>query len=296
MLTGENGIVRKASTAKDENKKAEYEETLKLIGTELKPEQVMEQLSTKEYMDRYETKIQEEIDKQGLWKGATKERKNDLTIWVTTKEGWIYEVTEKEVKYLGNRTENPEPPTLQAGNITFSYEPENEWAKEVVVKISTNVSGFKIQYTTEEEPEESEWKAYPNEGVKMTENGNIHARLINGLGETTAWATGNVSKIDRINPIIDHVLVTQTTSKSITISVSARDQESGLATSNAYQYYLGNTNKKNSDVASYTYEGLSPSTSYTLKVVVYDKAGNPSEKTITQVTGTATVAEVKGRF
>ena len=31
-LTGENGILRKASTAQKESKKAEYEETLKMIG------------------------------------------------------------------------------------------------------------------------------------------------------------------------------------------------------------------------------------------------------------------------
>ena len=36
-LTGENGILVKSKTAKEESKKAEYEETLKLIGLGLKP-------------------------------------------------------------------------------------------------------------------------------------------------------------------------------------------------------------------------------------------------------------------
>ena len=38
MLTGENGILTKATTAKDETKKAQYKEVLELIGLGLRSE------------------------------------------------------------------------------------------------------------------------------------------------------------------------------------------------------------------------------------------------------------------
>ena len=295
-LTGENGVLTKASVAKDETKRAQYKEALELIGIELRPEQTMNQFSSKEYMDQYEEKIQEEIDKQDLWKGATKERKNDLTIWVTTEEGWIFQVTEKEVKYLGTREENPEPPTLQEAGIEFNYDP-NDWTKnDVKVTITTKVEGFILQYTKEDPKNESAWKNYDTStGITMTQNGDIHARLKNNLGEIGEYATGNVSKIDKVDPSIQ---VTQgtITSKSIVVNVTASDEQSGLATNNAYQYYLNGTLVPVATGSSYTFTGLNPSTKYTIRVIVYDKAGNDAEQTITPTTGSPTVAEIKGRF
>jgi len=196
MLTGENGILTKASIAKDETKKAQYEEILKLIGIELRVNWIKQNISSKEYMDQYEEKIQEEIDKADVFKGATKSRKDELTIWVVTEEGWIYRITEKEVTFLGNREDNPKPPDLKDAEIKFTYEP-SEWTKgNVTVKITAKEEKFSLQYTTENPNDEKSWQKYPTEGVVMTENGEIYARLINELNEKTTWATGEVTKID----------------------------------------------------------------------------------------------------
>ena len=293
MLTGENGILTKASTGKDETKKAEYKETLQLIGIGLRPEQVMEQLSSKEYMDRYEEKIQEEINKEEVLKGATKNRKDDNTILVITEEGWIYKVTENEVILLGDREEYPEPPDLEEAEIKFSYEPSGWTNGNVTVTITTKADKFSIQYTTGDPNDKNSWQSYPETGVIMTENGNIYARLINELGETTTWATGNVSKIDRTKPNIN-VTTGAITSSSIVVNVSASDTPSGLATTNAYRYYLNGTLIPAATGRSYNFTGLSASTRYTIKVIVYDQAGNSNEQTITPTTGTPTVAESKG--
>ena len=66
-LTGENGIINKASIAKEESKKAEYKEELELIGQELQIEQMTENITDKEYMDKYKEKIKEDV----MFKEAT---------------------------------------------------------------------------------------------------------------------------------------------------------------------------------------------------------------------------------
>ena len=129
---------------------------------------------------------------------------------------------------------------------------------------------------------------------KGRENGNIYARLSNELGETTAWATGNVSKIDRTNPNLN-VTTGSITSSSIVVNVSASDTPSGLATTNAYRYYLNGTLVPAATGSSYNFTGLNAATQYTIKVIVYDQAGNSNEQTITPTTGVPTVAESKGR-
>ena len=295
MLTGENGILTKASTAKDETKKAQYKEILELIGLGLRVEQIKENLSSKDYMDRYEEKIQEEIDKEDVFKGATKNRKDDNTILVTTEEGWIYKVTEEEVILLGSREEYPEPPDLQGAEIEFNYEPSGWTNGNVKVTITAKADKFSLQYAIKDPNDENSWQNYPLAGVEMTENGDIYARLSNELGETTAWATGNVSKIDRTNPNLN-VTTGSITSSSIVVNVSASDTTSGLASTNAYRYYLNGTLVPSATGSSYTFTGLSGVTKYTIKVIVYDQAGNSNEQTITPTTTTPTVAESKGRF
>lgn len=63
-LTGQNGILNKANTAKEESKKAEYEETIKLIGNGLRPEKVIENLSAEEFMNRYQKELEKETEKR----------------------------------------------------------------------------------------------------------------------------------------------------------------------------------------------------------------------------------------
>ena len=111
-LTGENGILVKASAAQETTKITEYKEILIIIGNGLRSEKILESLSTKEYMDRYQEAIEKEIEKGDTFEGSKVERKNEGTIIVTTKENYIYIVTEDEVKYLGKEGETT-PPDLQ---------------------------------------------------------------------------------------------------------------------------------------------------------------------------------------
>ena len=74
-------------------------------------------------------------------------------------------------------------------------------------------------------------------------------------------------------------LQTSSTENTITVVVTATD-ESGLAESETYIYYLDNLQQGVATTENTkTYTGLQPSTDYTIKVVVKDKFGNTAEET-----------------
>ena len=100
---------------------------------------------------------------------------------------------------------------------------------------------------------------------------------------------------DATNPIISKVETSNVTSNSITVTVTAEDNESGLATSGTYKYYLNNGEAITSTENSYTFEGLEAETMYTIKVEVFDKAGNKADDDSTTVsTISQTVESSKG--
>ena len=149
MLSGENGILSKSATAGEETKKKNYEEILKIIGNGLRPDKVINNWSTKTYLDKFE----EEISKNQEFDGSQVNRRNDETIIVITKEGYGYKITENEVKYVGKQGES-ENPKLEESNIIFTYNPSpaNEtWTNgnvAVSIKASSNVSeAYEIQYS-----------------------------------------------------------------------------------------------------------------------------------------------------
>lgn len=265
---------------------------------EIRPEQVTEKLSSKEYMDRYQKKIED----NSTFKEAIIKRKNDTTIQVVTKEGYIYIITDEEVKYLGDRNEYPETPELQEGDIIFDYSPKTFTKDNVTVSITTPKTGFKIQYFIGEPDENSQWSDYDNnQKVTMTDNGLICARLINALEETNKTpARKDITNIDRKPPTVN-VSAGSITYNSIQVNVNVQEESGKLATSNTYQYYLNGVRVKNENTdgtklsSSYTFTGLSAETQYTIEVVVTDEAGNPSTGRLTLRTSTARIQDIKGR-
>ena len=111
-LTGENGAIQKARRAKEETKKAEYKEELIIIGNGLQPDRVINNWNLQVYMNNYK----KEIEKDPMFKEALKIgflnkeedqiEQDQITIEVVVKEGWVYHVTENEVKII-EQEENP---------------------------------------------------------------------------------------------------------------------------------------------------------------------------------------------
>lgn len=285
MISGQNGIFTQANKAKEETKKAEYKEALEAIRPGLDVERIIDELSNKEFIDRYE----EEIKNNNNFEDATVTRKDEETIRVITKEGYVYEITPEGVKYIGHQGEDT-PPDLQETDIEFTMNPSTPTRGSVKVGINTKISGYTLQYSTNEG---KTWSNYTGE-VTVTDNGPIYARLINNLDETGGYATGNVENIDRLAPNTFTPSVTSTTN-TITLTGSttdaARTETDG--SSGIKAYYFSRDNGSTWEPAngqaetSYTFNNLTQNTKYQLKMKAVDEAGNETEtNTISKTTGT----------
>ena len=84
-----------------------------------------------------------------------------------------------------------------------------------------------------------------------------------------------------VNPTANSVSVTEVTSDSITVSVSASGGTNSVRT---YYYSINNGAYTSSTSNSYTFSGLNPSTTYSIRVYVADTAGRTSNTVST--TGT----------
>ena len=99
-LTGENGIINKANVAKEESKKAEYKEELELIGLGLQVEDGINNLSTKDFMEKYKEKIVADAMFKGAKLNGPIDEDGTIVIIVKTKEGYVYKVTRNKVEYI----------------------------------------------------------------------------------------------------------------------------------------------------------------------------------------------------
>ncbi len=207
-----------------------------------------------------------------------------------TKEGYVYKITENEIEYLGlsgGEGSKPVPDNFKEGEINFDYEPKKEeWTQgPVTVKISTTLKGYTIQYSLT--AEDNDWKDYPSNGIEVTENRAIYARLRNNIGgKMEKYATGSVANIDKLEPNTFEPTVT-TTTNSITITGQTTDQGENeqYGSSKVCKYYFAIDGDKwepeegfsvtdENQEASHIFEGLEQETSYTLKMKAVDKAGN----------------------
>ena len=84
------------------------------------------------------------------------------------------------------------------------------------------------------------------------------------------------------------------TSNSIEISVVANDQESGLASENAYVYYLNGAEYTRGNSSNCTFTGLTADTMYTIKVEVINGVGIKGENSTTINTTSLTVENLRG--
>ena len=227
--------------------------------------------------------------------GPEKKGENDR-YELTTNEGYIVEIIispegnvnigditkgegtggEKDDE-IGGATEG-----LKEGNIIASDPIWSDGTASITLSKGTEVAeNLSIQYQIGGVAEEN-WTT----GTQVTglhHNDTVYARLTDGVN---TGKEASVVILDDIPPVISNFVATSKTYNSITVTVTANDEQTGLATDKTYQYYLGNeTEPKSISVnPTYTFSGLVDGTEYTLKVIVTDNAGLTEEKSITVTT------------
>ena len=302
-LTGQNGILSKATTAEEESKKAQYKEALQIIGNGLRDEKILENLTVEEYMERYKEAIEEEISRKGTLEGARVVVKNPTTLRVITKEGYVYEITEDEVRYVGEQGKNP-PPSLQEGDITFKLNPSGYTNTDVTVEITANIDIGKnmIQYSKGG----TTWEKYST-AVTFEKNETIYARLINELDEIGGTATKPIDKIDKGDPnqaTISFSPASIDTDTEITATVTQSDNGvSGVDMTKCKWVYTDSSTSLEKNESKFTggffkenqtevKTTITTPGTYYLHILTVDKAKNKTETVKGPITVTKAMAKV----
>ena len=164
--------------------------------------------------------------------------------------------------------------TLTTANTTFTYTPaQGTWTNgSVTATVSTTVTGYTLQTSKDA-------KTWSNATSQtFAENGYIYARLWDGTNESPALA-GNVTNIDKNNPTINSLTQGETSTHSITVTVNATDNESGVS---KYRYSSdgGTTWSGYTKSTSYKLENLYKDfgATYSIAVEATDTAGNTAIK------------------
>ena len=139
----------------------------------------------------------------------------------------------------------------------------------------------------------NEWDKL-QENTEENPNTNTGGENNNTSGEGNNNEGGGGEIIDNTPPIVT-VTVGGTTTNSITVNVTARDNETGMVSQPQYTYYIKEASagtyeqKATNKNSSYTYTGLTQGTKYDIKVEVNgDEAGNVGTGTTQGTTGTVT--------
>ncbi len=174
-----------------------------------------------------------------------------------------------------------------------------EWNNgTATLRLETSETGTGIVYQIGDI--DGEWLPYSEEGIGGLNHGDmVYAAISDG---TNVSKESSFEIEDGIAPTVTITQGTITT-KSITVNVSATDEEWGMTESPTYNYYIKkSTENSYLSTASYTgpntsyiFDNLSQTTSYDIKVTTVDKAGNEGSKELTGVS-TGTIGGATGNL
>ena len=180
--------------------------------------------------------------------------------------------------------------TISVSSLTWS----NETASVTVSTTTSTPSGYSLQYQVGGYAEGS-WQAgntsFTLSGLAL--NTEVFVRFTDGTN-TNHSDYVTITIIDGTKPTVESVKASNVTEHSIPITVSAKDNESGLSGEYTYEIDENGTSvaSGNSTSSTYTFTGLKQFTKYTVKVTVKDNAGNSSETSSTELYTTGANAPV----
>ena len=259
MLTGENGILSKASTAKEKHLIAQYEEELNLCIMEMQTDELgtltMPKLIEKlpQYIQASQPGEQCEWDKEQIAEEPT-----------GTYKGYEFKVDKnKKAQITGKAT---------GIMISCSVDPSEYTNKnvKVTIKITCNEG---IQSIKQIEPKE---EPIPASGTEKTivkenigENTTFKYEVIDSKGNKDT-KVAQVTNIDKEAPA-DFTITAENTEQGLKITGTTTDEDSGI---DRYEYYAKeSTESEYKKYDSNPITGLSSGT-YDIKVIAYDKAQN----------------------
>ena len=260
MLTGENGILSKASTAKEKHLIAQYEEELNLCIMEMQTDELgtltMPKLIEKlpQYIQASQPGEQCEWDEKQIAEEPT-----------GTYKGYQFKVDKnKKAQITGKAT---------GIMISCSVDPSGYTNQNVTatIKITCNEG---IQSIKQTEPTEEE--AITTSGTEYTivkediESNTKFEYEVTDLNGNTETKTAQVTNIDKTDPSECKIEAKVNDDGAIEVTATAVDAESGIG---RYECYVNEEKKGESTDGTFKIENLASGT-YSVYVKAYDKAGN----------------------
>ena len=169
---------------------------------------------------------------------------------------------------------------MPVGAVNFaSYVWQGDGTASIV--INTTEIGYTLQYQVVSAgggmPDSSSWTDI-NSGETITGlvyGDTVYGRLWDGTNESD-YANATID--DNVMPTISDINVDNVNENSITVTIIANDTQSGLDENKTYKYYINEQFRFEGTNDNYIFTELTASTNYTIRVEVYDKAGNKAEK------------------
>ena len=263
MLTGENGILSKASNAKEKHLIAQYEEELNLcimemqtdeLGTLTMPkliEKLPQYIQTSQPGEQYEWNTEQTSEEPtGTYKGYEfKVDKNKKA-----------QITEKATGIMISCSVDPSGYTNQ--NVTAT------------IKITCNegIKSIKQTKPTEEEAITTSGTEYTIVKENIESNTTYEYEVIDLKGNKDT-KVAQVTNIDKDAPTSCTITANVNDDGVIEVTATAEDAESGIG---KYEYYVTDSNNKTTKYDTNKIEDLASGT-YSVYVIAYDKAGNSKQ-------------------
>lgn len=256
MLTGENGLLKKATKAKEENKLAQAKEQINLMLQEYRIERdTGNNKSFEGFLE--EKKNDKKIDGYGKNENYNE---NSKKIWDIELDGYFFTVDEEPLKII-QYTKTKVRPRASFEMITNGCVLEG------------NIVQFKITIELPEELKDAvtsvnlpDGVTKTDEGYSVGQNGTYEIEVIankDGVDYKTTLMVNIANIIERPNIEIPESEIKQ--SEFVVKVTNSYPTDADLN----YKYYIGETEKVSSKKRSCTIIGLASSTQYKVKVRVY---------------------------
>ncbi len=183
--------------------------------------------------------------------------------------------------------------TLEVANLSISVTEPDKWTKgtKTITITPSNNNYSKIRYTLDGTIPTTSSTEYTKE-FTVNKNCTIIALAFDNTNQIGASATNTVTKIDKLAPTAFTPEITKKTSRSLTVKATVDDAEatkedgkSGIA-EKGYRFSKdgGENWTEYQEDNSYTFDGLTQTTKYTIKVEVRDNVGNTTVGTVNEDT------------
>ena len=207
-------------------------------------------------------------------------------IFAGLKNNTEYSIVVKIEDNAGNQAiSNPVTVTTNDFGVVSMTAGEDKWATKKTVSVSyQDVPGESYYYKTSNDGEWLNITQFPFEQVYV-ENGTFYFMVSDGVNQQDSQF--EIKKIDPILPQINNISTSDLDYNQVRLHVDATDlgeddERSEIA---GYVYHCGNgIYSELTTESSYLCSNLTKETTYNMGVLVYDNAGNVSEKTISVTT------------